>query len=86
VQVSANAALRGLKDTRLPLAATLLAYWGIGIPLGWWLGLHEAMGAPGVWIGLIAGLATPAVLLLLRFDMLSRRLPSRWVPEAADAG
>jgi len=36
-----------------------------------------------VWIGLIAGLATAAVLLLLRFDMLSRRLPSQRVPEAA---
>jgi hypothetical protein len=40
------------------------------------------MGAPGVWIGLIAGLATVAVLRLPRFDMLSRRLPSRCLPEA----
>ncbi len=77
IQVSANGALRGLKDTRVPLAATAVAYWGIGIPLGWWLGLHGAWGAPGVWMGLIAGLATAAVLLLLRFDLLSRRVPAR---------
>jgi multidrug resistance protein, MATE family len=82
LQVSANGALRGLKDTRLPLAATTLAYWGIGIPVGWWFGLHGVMGAPGVWMGLIAGLATAAVLLLLRFDVLSRSVPARWVPEA----
>lgn len=82
LQVAANGALRGLKDTRLPLAATTLAYWGIGIPVGWWFGLHGAMGAPGVWMGLIAGLATAAVLLLLRFDLLSRSVPARWVPEA----
>jgi MATE family multidrug resistance protein len=83
LQVSANGALRGLKDTRLPLAATALAYCGIGIPLGWWFGLHGALGAPGVWMGLIAGLATAAVLLVLRFDVLSRRLPAQWAPEAA---
>ncbi len=77
LQVSANGALRGLKDTRVPLMATALAYWGIGIPLGWWLGLHGALGARGVWMGLIAGLAAAACLLLLRFDVLSRRLPGR---------
>lgn len=75
LQVSANGALRGLKDTRVPLMATAVAYWGIGIPLGWWLGLHGALGARGVWMGLIAGLAAAACLLLLRFDILSRRLP-----------
>ena len=74
LQVAANGALRGLKDTRAPLLATAIAYWGIGIPFAWWLGLHGALGAPGVWMGLIAGLATAAVLLLLRFDLLSRRL------------
>ncbi|MGH7101930.1 MAG: hypothetical protein ACREFJ_05985 [Acetobacteraceae bacterium] len=54
-----------------------VAYWGIGIPLGWWLGLHGRWGAPGVWMGLIGGPATAAILLLLRFDVLSRRLPAR---------
>lgn len=77
LQVSANGALRGLKDTRAPLMATAVAYWGIGIPFAWWFGLHGALGAPGVWMGLIAGLATAAVLLLLRFDLLSRRLSAR---------
>jgi MATE family multidrug resistance protein len=78
LQVSANGALRGLKDTRVPLAATAMAYWGIGIPVGWWFGLHGRLGARGVWVGLIAGLAVAAVLLLLRFDILSRRLLAQW--------
>ena len=77
LQVAANGALRGLKDTRVPLIATALAYSGIGIPLGWYLGLHGGLGARGVWMGLIAGLAAAACLLLLRFDVLSRRLPGR---------
>lgn len=80
LQVAANGALRGLKDTSVPLLATVMAYWGIGIPLGWWLGLHGALGAPGVWMGLIAGLATAAALLLLRFDRLSRRLAAHPMP------
>lgn len=83
LQVSANGALRGLKDTRVPLAATALAYWGIGIPLAWWFGLHGALGAPGVWTGLIAGLATAAVLLVLRFDAMSQRPPARRAVGAA---
>jgi multidrug resistance protein, MATE family len=78
LQVSANGALRGLKDTSAPLMITAVAYWGIGIPFGWWFGLHGALGARGVWMGLIAGLATAAALLLLRFDLLSRRLPAQW--------
>ena len=82
MQVSANGALRGLKDTRAPLMATAVAYWGIGIPLGWWLGLHGTLGARGVWMGLIAGLAAAAALLLLRFDLLSRRLPARYAAPA----
>ncbi len=53
-----------------------------GIPLGWWLGLHGALGARGVWMGLIAGLATAAALLLLRFDLLSRRLPAQCAASA----
>ncbi len=72
LQVAANGALRGLKDTRVPLAATAVAYWGIGVPLGWWLGLHAGGGAAGVWTGLIAGLAVAAVLLAGRFASLTR--------------
>ncbi len=72
LQVAANGALRGLKDTRAPLIATALAYWGVGMPLAWWLGMRDRLGAPGVWIGLIAGLTTAAILLVLRFDRLSR--------------
>ena len=74
IQVTANGALRGLKDTTLPMLITALAYWGVGMPLGWWLGFCAGMGAPGMWIGLIAGLTTAAALLLARFMRLARRL------------
>lgn len=67
IQVAANGALRGLKDTRVPMLITLFAYWGVGMPVGWWLGFHRALGAHGVWMGLIAGLTVAAVMLFVRF-------------------
>ena len=72
-QALSNGALRGLKDTRVPMAITVLAYWGVGLPLGAWLGLGRGLGAPGLWIGLICGLSVAATLLLLRFWRLARR-------------
>lgn len=72
IQVVANGALRGLKDTRVPMVITSFAYWGVGMPVGWWLAFPRGMGAQGMWVGLIAGLGVAAVLLLLRFRRLSR--------------
>jgi multidrug resistance protein, MATE family len=66
IQVLSAGALRGLKDTRVPMLITVLAYWGIGLPLGAWFGLHLDRRAPGLWIGLILGLSVAALLLALR--------------------
>jgi MATE family multidrug resistance protein len=60
IQVLSNGVLRGLKDTRVPMLVTVLAYWGVGLPLGAWFGLHLGGRAPGLWIGLILGLAVAA--------------------------
>ena len=67
IQVAANGALRGLKDTRVPMAITLFAYWIVGMPVGWWLAFHHGLGARGMWMGLIAGLSVAAVMLFVRF-------------------
>lgn len=80
LQVLSMGALRGLKDTRVPMLIAALAYWGIGMPLGAALGLGvegwiAARGPQGMWIGLIAGLCVAAVLLGWRFLRRSRRMP-----------
>lgn len=67
IQAHSAGALRGLKDTRAPMWITACAYWLLGMPLGWWLGVHRDGGAPGMWIGLIAGLLLAAALLAARF-------------------
>lgn len=63
IQVLSSGALRGFKDTRVPMLITIFAYWCIGLPLGAWFGLHLGGRAPGLWIGLILGLTVAAVLL-----------------------
>lgn len=70
IQVVANGALRGLKDTRVPMLLTLLAYWIVGMPLGYTLGFQYGFGPRGLWVGLIAGLGVAALLLFTRFYRL----------------
>lgn len=67
IQVCANGCLRGFEDTAWPMVMTLLAYWGLGLPVGYILGMtdwwYPAMGPAGFWIGLVTGLTAAAVLL-----------------------
>ena len=73
IQVAANGALRGLKDTRIPMFITMFAYWCVGMPIGWWLAFPQGLGARGMWMGLIAGLSMAAILLSRRFWKLAWR-------------
>lgn len=70
----ANGALRGLKDTAIPMVITLIGYWGIGFPVAIWFGFFTPLRGSGVWAGLVVGLAVVAVLLLWRFAVMTRRL------------
>ncbi|MFN8878565.1 MAG: MATE family efflux transporter [Gemmatimonadota bacterium] len=58
--------LRGSGDTRVPAVMHFLGFWGVGVPVSWWLGLHTPLGARGLWYGLVGGLAAAAVLQFLR--------------------
>lgn len=60
----AMGALRGLGQGRLTIRSAIVAYWAVGIPLAWWLGIGRGWGAMGVWIGIGAGLHVSAALLL----------------------
>lgn len=66
IQVVSGAVLRGLKDTRVPMLLTALAYWGVGMTLGIGLGFGLGWGPQGMWCGLIAGLTVAAALLTRR--------------------
>ena len=72
LQVGAFGALRGLKDTRMPMIFNLISYWFIGFSVGYYLSFNAGYGPQGLWIGLIAGLSTAAVLHNTRFHLLTR--------------
>jgi MATE family multidrug resistance protein len=74
IQTVVAGALRGLNDTRLPLLFAAISYWLVGFPIACGLGFQTRLGAIGVWIGLSCGTALYAVLLILRFRLLARRL------------
>jgi MATE family multidrug resistance protein len=67
VQATANGALRGLKDTHVPMSITLFAYWAIGMPLAVGLAFGTSAGPSGIWYGFVAGLAVAAIGLSWRF-------------------
>jgi MATE family multidrug resistance protein len=70
-QATAIGALRGLKDTRVPMLLAGLGYWGLGLPIGAVLAFGLGFEGRGVWIGLAAGLAAVAALLVSRWARLS---------------
>lgn len=76
LQVTAAGALRGYKDTSIPLLIVFIAYWVIGLPLGYILGLTDlllpAMGAAGFWYGLVIGLSVSAALLIVRLKRVAQ--------------
>lgn len=74
LQVLALGALRGLQDVKIPTIITFIAYWGIGFPISYFCGKEEVLGSLGIWLGLLAGLTSAAILLYIRFDFLTKRL------------
>ncbi|WP_406685694.1 MATE family efflux transporter [Seonamhaeicola sp. MEBiC1930] len=74
IQVIVLGALRGLQDVKIPTLITFISYWLVGFPICWFLGKAEAYGSFGIWLGLLAGLSTAAILLYIRFNYLTKRL------------
>ncbi|WP_199341169.1 MATE family efflux transporter [Nostoc spongiaeforme] len=74
IQVTASGALRGLKDTRIPLLIGIFAYWCVGLFMGYALGIWFDYGTIGLWWGLAIGLASAAIVLSWRFRILSNQL------------
>ena len=72
LQVGALGALRGLKDTRVPLIINVISYLMIGLPGAYLLGIRGGYGPEGLWTGIIAGLSVAAMLHNLRFYLLTR--------------
>ena len=77
VQVVAAGALRGYQEMKAIFTRTFLAYWIVGLPLGYLLGMTdiiiEPLGAKGFWIGITAGLTVAAILLGQHLHAVQKR-------------
>ncbi len=74
MQSVANGALRGLRDTFVPMLYSIGCYWILGTGGAYYLSMHTALGAKGIWYGLILGLGSTAIILLLRFFRKLKRV------------
>ena len=85
VQAVTAGMLRGLHDTRVPMIVAAIGYWGIGFLACLGLAFRAGLGGLGVWIGLALGLGAVAVMLTLRWYVLSRNhfsLECNFVPRS----
>lgn len=73
VQAVSAGLLRGVKDVKIPTYFIAIAYWVIGIPVGYLLTFHFKMGAAGIWMGFIIGLSCSAIFLSLRFKKITTK-------------
>jgi len=72
-QATGAGLLRGIKDVRVPTVLITLAYWVIGLPVGWLFAFPYRMGAAGMWLGLIIGLTLSSIFLVLRFLKMAKK-------------
>ncbi|MBF2079231.1 MAG: MATE family efflux transporter [Synechococcales cyanobacterium T60_A2020_003] len=70
IQICAAGALRGLKDTYVPMIIGIVAYWGVGLVSGYVLGFQMGLAGVGLWLGLAFGLMMAAIVLTWRFSVM----------------
>ncbi len=74
MQVVVLGALRGLQDVKTPMRITFIAYWVIGFPVCYYLGLKTSLKGKGIWIGLLIALTASAIMLYFRFNKITKQL------------
>ena len=67
IRIAMFGALRGLKDTRFPLLASVISYWCIALPIGYVLSIYLKLGGIGFWYGMVVGAVFSSTLLFKRF-------------------
>ncbi|MDF9761027.1 MULTISPECIES: MATE family efflux transporter [Peribacillus] len=72
LQAPIQGILRGYKDVNVTFAMSLVSYWILGLPVGYFFAQYTDMGAFGYWIGLISGLALGAIGLAARLRFIQQ--------------
>jgi MATE family multidrug resistance protein len=82
-QVVGLGILRGMGDVNRPTLINFVAYWILGLPVGYYLGIMKGFGVAGIWYGLTLGLATSSLLLYLRYKRVLAYHSSRLTSQAS---
>ncbi len=72
VQIGAAGALRGYKDTKMPMAINMVAYWLLGFPLAYLAAITYRAPPSYIWAGFVLGLSAAAIMLTLRLLRISK--------------
>lgn len=72
-QVVGLGILRGMGDVNIPTIITFVAYWIIGIPMAYFMGIYLNIGIKGIWYGLTLGLLTSSLLLYFRYQHIIKK-------------
>jgi MATE family multidrug resistance protein len=72
IQIGAAGALRGYKDTRVPMVINIVAYWVLAFPLAYLATVTWQLEPAYTWGAFVVGLGASAILLSWRYARLSR--------------
>ncbi|MDM1050191.1 MATE family efflux transporter [Sphingobacterium hotanense] len=72
-QVVGLGILRGMGDVNIPTFITFFAYWIVGLPIAYFLGVKTGVGVKGIWYGLTLGLLTSSILLYFRYKHIIKK-------------
>lgn len=75
-QASSISLLRALNDVLMPSVISFVAFWLIGLPLGYWLAVHQGWNAKGIWVGYLVALIVQAFAFVSRFFALVQQRPA----------
>ena len=64
--------LRGASDVWIPSFLQIFAWWGLTVPIGWYLSFHTGFGAKGLMLAFLIGSIAASILLGFRFYTISR--------------
>jgi MATE family multidrug resistance protein len=73
-QVVGLGILRGIGDVNIPTFITFIAYWIVGLPVAYYLGISLKLGANGIWYGLTLGLLISAFFIFIRFHSFTKKM------------
>jgi MATE family multidrug resistance protein len=74
VRLISFGALRGMKDTKFPMVASIIGFWCIAFPAAYFFGFKFHFGGTGIWCGVVIGLFVAGVILFVRFNRLINRI------------